>query len=607
MGKGDFGGAAAAATKDACDVDHEGMFNRWLHPRLSKAEAVVLGLLLTYWVVLLPLSHFAYPAIIVVVILTVLLMARLLGGWQQRDGEMWCVAILTCQAVEGLCVAGVQPPHMPAIASSWRLQHRELSFVVYLLIGLVHGTQPLSARTRLLTGLFYELLFLLWLAPLWAFKAISTSADPLLPNGDSIRIAEGAAYTCAGAFAAGLACVHVLLQQACKPLWLASREHSAAAEAATRRQEQLTVEKERLYFEMKLAKHQLSKLQSQKDNYGDDRNDPRRRSENEDEEGEAAASCDSSSELNGLPLSTCGTHPELADADEAGTSTRDGNCEDCEDGCGNCERIPTYQVLTEFVNERLQSGSSVEYCSRAAVRERHQLFVRDGLLVDRKGNPLNPRAPTIGGSSSTAAPSSQPPSSPNSSNGGSASSGAAATSTSNQNHQHAIYVLSVSGDVLVSFEHSRHRHSSLVAGAPVRAAGSLLVENGHLLAFDNLSGHYRPPAKSLDVFTNWLVERGVPMSHVRVSSCEYTTRTPTLAAAVHAASTPGSSTFGDREAPHPHQLGGSMDSNASSDAFPSTHTQPPLGMVDSFIHKETVRPVAMQPWSRGASPTWHTI
>ena len=201
---------------------------------------------------------------------------------------------------------------------------------------------------------------------------------------------------CAGAFAAGLACVHVLLQQACKPLWLASREHSAAAEAATRRQEQLTVEKERLYFEMKLAKHQLSKLQSQKDNYGDDRNDPRRRSENEDEEGEAAASCDSSSELNGLPLSTCGTHPELADADEAGTSTRDGNCEDCEDGCGNCERIPTYQVLTEFVNERLQSGSSVEYCSRAAVRERHQLFVRDGLLVDRKGNPLNPRAPTIG-------------------------------------------------------------------------------------------------------------------------------------------------------------------------------------------------------------------
>ena len=113
----------------------------------------------------------------------------------------------------------------------------------------------------------------------------------------------------------------------------------AAAEAATRRQEQLTVEKERLYFEMKLAKHQLSKLQSQKDNYGDDRNDPRRRSENEDEEGEAAASCDSSSELNGLPLSTCGTHPELADADEAGTSTRDGNCEDCEDGCGNCERI----------------------------------------------------------------------------------------------------------------------------------------------------------------------------------------------------------------------------------------------------------------------------
>ena len=53
------------------------------------------------------------------------------------------------------------------------------------------------------------------------------------------------------------------------------------------------------------------------------------------------------------------------------------------------------------------------------------------------------------------------------------------------------------------------RHSSLVAGAPVAAAGMLTVSRGLLLRLSNESGHYAPPASCLNCIMDRLAFLGV--------------------------------------------------------------------------------------------------
>ena len=82
----------------------------------------------------------------------------------------------------------------------------------------------------------------------------------------------------------------------------------------------------------------------------------------------------------------------------------------------------------------------------------------------------------------------------------------------------AIYVMSASGDFTVSFAAEPHRlhHSSLAGGAPVAAAGEMIIFKGKLYAINNRSGHYRPPPVTLERVIKALKRRGVNFEGVLV-------------------------------------------------------------------------------------------
>ena len=58
----------------------------------------------------------------------------------------------------------------------------------------------------------------------------------------------------------------------------------------------------------------------------------------------------------------------------------------------------------------------------------------------------------------------------------------------------AIFVMDADGNFYAAKDHrqGKFHHSSLVAGAPVAAAGELAVVRGILIAISDKSGHYRP-------------------------------------------------------------------------------------------------------------------
>ena len=62
----------------------------------------------------------------------------------------------------------------------------------------------------------------------------------------------------------------------------------------------------------------------------------------------------------------------------------------------------------------------------------------------------------------------------------------------------------------------RFHHSSFVAGGAVKAAGSIVVENGELKQLTTWSGHYRPRSSDIALFLEWLEAKHVNMSHVEL-------------------------------------------------------------------------------------------
>jgi hypothetical protein len=80
----------------------------------------------------------------------------------------------------------------------------------------------------------------------------------------------------------------------------------------------------------------------------------------------------------------------------------------------------------------------------------------------------------------------------------------------------AIYVLDTWGTLYVTFDHrfGEVHHSSLVAGAPVLAAGEMVVIDGLLLSISNSSGHYKPPPHAIDVVLERLERLGADLSQV---------------------------------------------------------------------------------------------
>lgn len=61
---------------------------------------------------------------------------------------------------------------------------------------------------------------------------------------------------------------------------------------------------------------------------------------------------------------------------------------------------------------------------------------------------------------------------------------------------------------------SRIHHSSFLAGRDVAAAGQVQVVGGKITAVDNISGHYLPPAWTLDQLKDLLASSGVDVGTI---------------------------------------------------------------------------------------------
>lgn len=136
----------------------------------------------------------------------------------------------------------------------------------------------------------------------------------------------------------------------------------------------------------------------------------------------------------------------------------------------DCVQYKSYQLLPQFYHDTADYLDSI-------LRRRLQLRVRDGRLVDDSGALLAP-----------------------------------------DGEQNGMYVMSPAGEVYTSFglqsidarnTYKDLRHSSLVAGSPVAAAGMLTVAHGRLIRLTNESGHYAPPPSSLTCMIDRLASLGV--------------------------------------------------------------------------------------------------
>lgn len=119
-----------------------------------------------------------------------------------------------------------------------------------------------------------------------------------------------------------------------------------------------------------------------------------------------------------------------------------------------------------------------------ADRQAHQLRVKEGLLVNPQGQPLDPQLdlPQHKG------------------RGG-----------------EAIYIMDVMGNIYYCFDakYGRIHHSTLAGGQPVAAAGELVVVNGELISVSNESGHYRPHPSTIDLVIGRLRELGLNVEGVK--------------------------------------------------------------------------------------------
>ena len=228
----------------------------------------------------------------------------------KRDGEACCVILILSHAAEAATVAFGAPQRAAAIASP-RVAYRELAFASWLLIGLLHGTQPVSHRMRRWVGGLLEACLLLWLAPLllrpsghpcFLMLPASTAAsaepaaaldatrvvnaavgadfamddDAELTNG-TVVLGGGCAASaemtavadpewvilvlgCAASFALGTAGVQAFVHKLLKPLWSRWRAQQLAVQRAQAEADRLAAEKDRLFFDWQLAQAEVSRL-----------------------------------------------------------------------------------------------------------------------------------------------------------------------------------------------------------------------------------------------------------------------------------------------------------------------------------------------------------
>ena len=125
-------------------------------------------------------------------------------------------------------------------------------------------------------------------------------------------------------------------------------------------------------------------------------------------------------------------------------------------------------------------GTPVRYLDEEA-RRAYMLSIRDGRLIDAKGQPFD------------------------------TSKGASLFSDGDGR---AIFVMDEQGRIFASNSHSRGQfhHSSFLSGRPVASAGELVVRDGRILEITRRSGHYTPTEAQLNQFVERVRSSGVDLS-----------------------------------------------------------------------------------------------
>jgi hypothetical protein len=91
------------------------------------------------------------------------------------------------------------------------------------------------------------------------------------------------------------------------------------------------------------------------------------------------------------------------------------------------------------------------------------------------------------------------------------------TATLEKNREKWIYVWDMHSRLYINRKvPGRFHHSSFVAGGAVKAAGSIVVEDGVLKQLTTWSGHYRPRSSDIALFLEWLEAKQVDMKGVEL-------------------------------------------------------------------------------------------
>ena len=152
----------------------------------------------------------------------------------------------------------------------------------------------------------------------------------------------------------------------------------------------------------------------------------------------------------------------------------------------------TLAMFAKYVGEEREGGyydTAVAYLNKRK-REVYRVSVRDGLLIDSNGFPIDAESADFMSSDGAAL--------------------------------YGIYAMDACGRIYLSFHHftGEFHHSSFLAGAPIAGAGEMLIIDGQLLELNNSSGHYRPPVELSHQVVTQLELLGVDMSMAIIEMIE---------------------------------------------------------------------------------------
>lgn len=78
-----------------------------------------------------------------------------------------------------------------------------------------------------------------------------------------------------------------------------------------------------------------------------------------------------------------------------------------------------------------------------------------------------------------------------------------------------IFVIDLAGGMYLGRKHKgRFHHSSFVSGAPIYAAGKIIIKHGIILAVEPHSGHFKPQIENLQTLCSILAHHGVDVGTI---------------------------------------------------------------------------------------------